>query len=174
MVGELYRRQGYAVALCSGDGADGGVDLRLRKDGQTTLVQCKHWKAYKVGVSTARELFGILVAEQAAHALLVTTGHFTPDAQAFAAGKPLTLMDGTRLQRLIRQHRRSAQGDLLDVASWAAAFAHSANVTDPTCPFCHSPMVLRRAKQSGNPFWGCLTYPRCHGKRKVRPELVKT
>ena len=38
MVGELYRRQGYTVELCSGDGADGGVDLRLHKNGHTTLV----------------------------------------------------------------------------------------------------------------------------------------
>ncbi len=97
LVGELYRRQGYTVEICSGDGADGGVDLRLRKEGQTTLVQCKHWKVYKVGVSTVRELFGILAAEEANHVILVTTGKFTQDARAFAVGKPLELIEGNRL-----------------------------------------------------------------------------
>ncbi len=174
MVGELYRRQGYNVELCSGDGPDGGVDLRLRKDGQTTLVQCKHWKVYKVGVSTVRELFGILCAEKADHAILMITGRFTPDALAFANGKPLELPDGTRLQGLIGQYRHTDQGDLLNVASWSSAFARSAIIADPVCPLCRSSMVLREAKQSGNRFWGCSTYPRCRGKRNVRPELMRT
>ena len=45
LVGEAYRRQGYFVLENSSDGPDGGVDLRLRKDGELVLVQCKHWKA---------------------------------------------------------------------------------------------------------------------------------
>ena len=173
VTGELYRRQGYTVALCAGDGADGGVDLRLHKDGQTTLVQCKHWKAYKVRVSTARELFGILTAEKADHAVLVTTGRFTPDARAFAAGKPLELIDGAKLQGLVGQFRRHGQGDLLDVASWSAHFAHAASIIDPLCPHCHSAMVLRTRKQSSERFWGCPAYPRCRGTRNVRLELMK-
>ena len=35
---ELYRRQGYVVELCAGDGSDGGIDLRLRRNGKITLV----------------------------------------------------------------------------------------------------------------------------------------
>ncbi len=50
LVAEAYRRQGYAVSRVSGNGPDGGVDLVLRKDGNTVLVQCKQWKAWKVGV----------------------------------------------------------------------------------------------------------------------------
>ena len=111
VVGELYGRQGYAVEMCSGDGSDGGVDLRLRKNGETTLVQCKHWKVYRVGVSTVRELFGILTAERADHAILVTTGKFTRDAIAFADGKPLTLIDGARLKVIIEQGSRERRGD---------------------------------------------------------------
>ena len=152
MIRELYRRQGYAVELCSGDGSDGGVDLRLRKDERTTLVQCKHWKVYKVGVSPVRELFGILMAEKADHAVLVTTGRFTQDARAFAAGKPMELIAGEHLAAAIEEAKYSGEGDLLDVASWSGNFAKAATITSPVCPFCRSTMVLRQGKQSGTSF----------------------
>ncbi len=42
LVGEAFRRQGYAVEETGLGGADGGIDLILRKDGRRTLVQCKH------------------------------------------------------------------------------------------------------------------------------------
>ena len=173
LIGELYRRQGHTVEMCSGDGSDGGVDLWLRKDGRTTLMQCKHWKVYKVGVSSVRELFGILSAEKADHAILVTTGRFTPDARAFTAGKAMELIDGEMLHVLVEASKYSAEGDLLDVARWSSTFARTATITTPMCPFCRSSMVLRRGKQSGNQFWGCSTYPGCRGKRNVRPELMR-
>ena len=39
-VADVYRHQGFDVEETGGGGADGGVDLRLRRDGLTTLVQC--------------------------------------------------------------------------------------------------------------------------------------
>lgn len=33
------------------------VNLELKKDGETQLVQCKQWRATKVGVTTVRSLF---------------------------------------------------------------------------------------------------------------------
>src|ERR1019366_5918894 len=59
-VGEVYRQRGYQVDEFGGGGADGGVDLRLRRDGTTAIVQCKRWKTYKVGVKPVRELFGVM------------------------------------------------------------------------------------------------------------------
>ena len=41
-----------------GQGADGGIDLVLRKGSERFLVQCKQWRAYKVGVNVVRELYG--------------------------------------------------------------------------------------------------------------------
>ena len=49
LVGEAYRQQGYSVTGNSGWGADGGVDILARKDGETILVQCKQWKARRLG-----------------------------------------------------------------------------------------------------------------------------
>jgi restriction system protein len=39
--GEAYRRHGYSVARPSGNGPDDGIDLVLRKNENTLLVQCK-------------------------------------------------------------------------------------------------------------------------------------
>ena len=50
LVGEYYRRKDFLVTHTGGDGPDGGIDLVLRKDKELYLVQCKQWKAYKVGV----------------------------------------------------------------------------------------------------------------------------
>jgi hypothetical protein len=49
LVAEAFRRQGYQVEFSLGRGADGGVDLTLRRDGRTALVQCKQWKVFSVG-----------------------------------------------------------------------------------------------------------------------------
>ena len=44
-------------------GAYGGIDLVLVKDGERIPVQCNNWRSSKVGVSTVRELFGVMTAE---------------------------------------------------------------------------------------------------------------
>ncbi len=41
LVGEAFRRRGYTVSESGGGGADGGVDLVLRKGNEKSLVQCK-------------------------------------------------------------------------------------------------------------------------------------
>ena len=80
----------------------GLIHLVLKKEGETFLVQCKQWKAYKVGVSTVRELYGVMAAKGAAGGYVVTSGVFTDEAQAFAAGRNIKLMDGKALHALIR------------------------------------------------------------------------
>ena len=56
LAGEAFRRQGYAVEETGLGGADGGIDLILRKNGQITLVQCKQWQNRQVGVIVVREM----------------------------------------------------------------------------------------------------------------------
>lgn len=101
LTGEAFRRQGYTVQE-TGGGADGGVDLILQKDGQRYLVQCKHWKAWKVGVKVVRELYGVTIAEGAAGGFVVTFGAFTKEAQAFAYDKNIVLIDGAAVPRFLK------------------------------------------------------------------------
>lgn len=159
-VGEAYRRLGYTVEE-TGPGADGGVDLIARKNGEKVLVQCKHWRARKVGVDKARELFGLVKAEGAANGVLVTSGAFTPDALEFAKQTELDLVDGEGLVRLIGGAGGTPRPpDPPD--------ERASRIETPSCPRCQTPMVERTATKSphtGNEFWGCPKYPKCKGMR---------
>lgn len=161
LVGEAYRRQGYDIEETGGGGADGGIDLVLRGNGETVLVQCKQWKARQVGVDKVRELFGVVTAERADRGILVTSGNFTKDALSFQAGKPLTLVDGPALAQLVRNVQPASRPA---TAAPAPAFVP----TEPDCPKCGSPMVLRTARRganAGSQFYGCSRYPQCKGIR---------
>lgn len=172
LVGEAFRGQGFAVAELGGAGPDGGVDLVLTKDGARYLVQCKQWRAFKVGVSVVRELYGVMAAQRAAGGFLVTSGRLTEEARAFAAGKNITLIDGERLPDFLRREqlawpaapgqRATSQG----TNQFSGTAQGSRIETVPDCPRCSKPMVRRMARQgvhSGQAFWGCSDYPSCRG-----------
>jgi restriction system protein len=158
LVGEAFRRKGYAVTETGGGGADGGIDLVLKRDGEAFLVQCKQWKATKVGVATVRELYGVMAAQGAVGGFVVTSGVFTDEAKAFASGQNIELMDGKALYALIcGVSVPDKVTPVLQVVSTASA---------PTCPICQGAMVKRAAKRganSGNAFWGCQLYPCLQG-----------
>ena len=60
VIADAFRRHGYRVREVGGRGrADGGVDLVLTREGQTTVVQAKHWRSDRVGVQLVRELYGV-------------------------------------------------------------------------------------------------------------------
>lgn len=158
LVGEAFRRGGYSVAE-TGGGADGGVDLVLRKDGEKYLVQCKQWRAYKVGVQIVRELYGVMAASGAAGGFVVTSGVFTQDAKDFAEGRNIDLIDGAELMTIIKTIKPTAT--LLSTPQFATL-----DTAKPVCPKCGASMVKRTAKQganAGNMFWGCAKYPQCRG-----------
>lgn len=166
LVAEAFRRQGYQVDFSLGSGADGGIDLVLQRDGHTSLVQCKQWRTYSVGAPVVREMFGLMVAENADEVIIVTSGHFTRDAEAFAQDKPIRLINGPELLALVR----SVQTSPPDPSTINEQ--PSSNTTTPSCPQCGQPMVLRtarRGKNAGNEFWGCPTYPTCNGTRSIDP-----
>jgi restriction system protein len=104
LLGEAYRRHGYKVTENLGGGADGGVDLVLRREGKVTLVQCKRWRGKPVRVQVVRELYGVLMDQRANAAKLVATTSFTPDAIAFARGKPIELVDSAALFGFASRH----------------------------------------------------------------------
>ncbi|WP_334018296.1 DUF2034 domain-containing protein [Alteromonas sp. S015] len=148
LVAEAYRRQGYRVTE-GGYGADGGIDLELRKDGLLTLVQCKQWKTQKVGVNVVREMFGVLTAHQSNHFIIISSGTFTQQAIDFAAGKPIELIDGPKLLALVNGVQVSPKVTIEKTK---------------VCPKCSGELVKRTAKRgpnAGNAFLGCSNFPKC-------------
>jgi len=158
LVGEWFRKQGYAVTETGGV-ADGGVDLILTKSGETYLVQCKQWKAYKVGVNIVRELLGVMVSKGAAGGVLVTSGLFTDEAKRFAADSNIELIDGSKLSQLMGE-ARSAQ----PTNPMGRQTTETQRQNFPQCPKCGSSMVRRKATKgahAGSSFWGCSRFPDC-------------
>jgi restriction system protein len=154
LVGEVFRRRGYAIEELGGSGADGGVDLMLRRDGAVEIVQCKQWKNRQVTVSTVREVFGLLQHHGARKAWIVCCGEFTKDASAFAAGKSIELVAGSALVDAIASVRTTAP-----------RVPNDAPGVQPNCPLCSAQMTKRSNRQNGEQFWGCSTFPACRGTR---------
>lgn len=168
LVGEAFRLQGYKVIEQGGAVADGGVDLVLRRGTETHLVQCKQWKAYKVGVDVVRELYGVMAASGAAGGFVITSGTFTADAKAFADGRNVKLVDGPKLFGMIQQAKASMPSAGPAPTAGTASPERSDAVVSPHCPLCQSPMVRRTAKKgtnAGSQFWGCSKFPVCRGTR---------
>jgi restriction system protein len=164
LVAEAYERMGYHVQCNELMGADGGVDLILRKGGDTTLVQCKRWLSASVGAPVVREMFGLMTHHGAKRVKIVCVGKFTKDAEAFASGKPIELVSGQDLVRLVRSvQSANAVRPMPDSGGPHPEMA--AVSAQQVCPKCGAAMVKRKARKTQEEFFGCSTFPRCNGIR---------
>lgn len=167
LVGEAFRRRGYAVEETGLGGADGGIDLVLRRGGRRILVQCKQWRRERVPVSVVREMYGLLAHHRADEVRIAALGGFTPDAARFADGKPIELIDGPALLAMIRGAQRTggaAEGMQAKVEPVLGAEGLR-DSSAPSCPHCDTPMVRRNNRRTGEGFWGCPAFPVCRGTR---------
>ncbi len=106
LLAAYYRDVGWWVehAGTGGTGArfDGGVDLRIRRDSEFVLVQCKHWNAKQVPHNAVHELLGLMVNEGATGAILVSSGEFTRAAiEAAQRHGHVKLIDGDVLRTML-------------------------------------------------------------------------
>ncbi|PWY28866.1 restriction endonuclease [Vibrio vulnificus] len=161
-IGEFFKQQGYDVKQAFSQKPDGGVDIWMRKDGQLTLVQCKHWKARKVGIQILREMYAVMIEHNASKMIIVTSGDFTSEAIKYALDKRLWLINGGELVHMIEQVRNRPTEQAVEVTPPKSA--------TPLCPSCHAPLVMRTAKRGqnkGNQFYGCSSYPRCRYTKDI-------
>jgi restriction system protein len=79
--------------------------------GGKIIIQAKRYSV-TVDLSAVRDLYGTIQAEGANKGILVTTSDFGPDAYEFAAGKPITLLNGANLLHLLSEHGYQARIDL--------------------------------------------------------------
>ncbi len=94
---------------------DGGVDaVAFDPDpirGGKIVIQAKRY-TNTVGVAAVRDLYGTVMNEGATKGILVTTSDYGPDAYAFIANKPLTLLNGANLLHLLQKHGHRAKIDI--------------------------------------------------------------
>ena len=149
-LGKLYRARGYQVEFTPISG-DQGVDLILRKNGKTTVIQCKAQKR-PASPNVIRDLYGSMLHHKADSAILACTGGFSGNVVKFARGKPIELISAWHIARMAEE-----SGDRMQ------------DMTEdpPLCPKhgCGRTMVLRDGRRGM--FWGCPGYPTCRGTRNL-------
>lgn len=108
-------------------------------------------------MKVVREMYGLMTAENASSVEVISSGMFTQEAKNFAEGKPIDLIDGGQLLRMVEGVR--AQPD-------------NQGIEEPTiqeqilaeCPRCGSELVervARRGNNAGKKFIGCSGFPKC-------------
>jgi len=74
----------------TGGSGDHGIDMRLRIENKSIIVQCKAFNKY-LSAGYVRELYGTLLDDKADEAWLITTQGYYKGAKDFAMGKPIRL-----------------------------------------------------------------------------------
>jgi superfamily II DNA or RNA helicase len=106
---EFFVKQGYANSKVTQRSYDGGIDVfgsRQRGGTEESFVaQCK--RTSSVGVRVARELLGILAANQKiTNGFIITSGEFTEECLRFAGANPkLALINGITFAKYLVQFK---------------------------------------------------------------------
>src|SRR2546426_941537 len=138
-------------------GTEGGADIGLvaaGADQPSSVVHCKGWNVYTVGIKPVRELRAVMAAAGVPQGVLVACGTFTSEAKEWSRGESIQLIDGTELLRKIGALAPEQGQALLKLAT-------AGDFSPPTCPACGIKMTARTSSTEGRKFWGCLNYPRC-------------
>lgn len=94
---EGFVRQGYRV-----ERLQGAADFALTREGATTLVAARRWKAARQGEEALQALHEAAQARGAGKCLYVALGELSAQAQAFAKRHQVQLMQGPALAFLLK------------------------------------------------------------------------
>lgn len=148
-IAHLFKNLGYSVEV-TGSAYDGGIDVIAEKDGVKHYIQCKKYITRQVPVGAVRDFYGAMADKGAStKGFFITTNTFTLEAEKFAEGKPIELIDGLKLSKYIEMTKTEY------VPGEAKRF----------CTKCNSVMVKRMGKFGE--FYGCSRYPDCRGTLKI-------
>jgi len=102
---ELFEKQGWLVWGNEKKGADGGVDIWMSKGGfvrkTSAIVQCKRYDDALVTIKVIREMYGLMYEYEVDKAYVVTSNRFTKECYKFIKDKPIVLIDGEALLKMI-------------------------------------------------------------------------
>jgi len=99
----LFEEEGWKVKENEKKGADGGVDLWMKKRGMQAIVQCKKYEDARVTVKVIREMYGLMHEHDVQKAFVVTTSEFTKECYRFIEGKEMELINGKALAERIEK-----------------------------------------------------------------------
>lgn len=103
-VAQIFERLGYEAEVTKESG-DFGADILLTREHERICVQCKRYKSL-VGLSSVQEVLGSLRYYNAARGIVVTNSSFTDAAKELAKVNNIELIDGARLEKLIKSGKK--------------------------------------------------------------------
>lgn len=102
-IANLLKKMGFKVEITPLSG-DKGVDIIAYSDKPIIkgkyLIQCKNWSG-KIGEPAIRDLYGVVLSNNANKGVLITNSFFTQQAVDFADGKNIELINGDVLNELV-------------------------------------------------------------------------
>jgi restriction system protein len=101
LVAAAYRARGFQVRSATAATSGRGFDLELRRGDALILLHLRHWKSSVLDAAPLLQLYHALEQIGADRVLILISGRFTPEAESFAADKPMDLIDGRGLKRLV-------------------------------------------------------------------------
>jgi restriction system protein len=140
LVGDGFRRQAYAVEVRSTAARAGGIDLVLTNGDRKILVQCRHGDRPQIGLDTVQRLHASMYAERATGGLVVTSGAISDEARAFAADKPIALIEGPALLELVLRSRIT-HANRSDAPARREPYLGTSIEDLRACSLCGGPMV---------------------------------
>jgi restriction system protein len=144
-IANLFNRLGYEAEKVGGS-YDGGIDVIIKKDGETGYIQCKKFITREVPVGAVRDFYGAFIGKLAtSKGYFISTNKFTLEAIKFAEDKPIELVDHFKLIKYIN-------------------LANKNNI----CPQCGSLLIEKNGKFGK--FYGCSNYPKCDFTKNIKNE----
>ncbi|HFQ60976.1 MAG TPA: restriction endonuclease [Epsilonproteobacteria bacterium] len=106
---ELFSKMGWEVTGNEKKGADGGVDIWMQKKSWSkknisAIGQCKRYDDALVTIKVIREMYGLMHEYNVDEVYVITSSRFTKECYPFVEGKPMTLIDGESLVKLISKY----------------------------------------------------------------------
>jgi len=83
--------------------------------------------------------------------IFITTNIFTTEAEKFVEDKPIELVDGDKLLRLVKLANK--ENEVIE------------NKETEICPTCGGKLIVRKGKFGE--FIGCANYPKCRFTKKI-------
>ncbi|MDB6126846.1 MAG: topoisomerase, partial [Verrucomicrobia bacterium] len=148
-----YERELGHDARQAAFGADDGIDIKIFENGAalpSRVILCKA-HGQQVKIDLVRAFYEVMEHENVAAGSFFAPDGFTTEAMAFAAGKNLELIDGTKFIARIKVLDQAAQFRLLQTAT-------DGDYKTPTCATCGIKMKLVGEPERAH--WGCVNFPR--------------
>jgi len=106
LVEDLIKKMGFITEQRKKT-ADGGIDIKAINEKPLLkgkyIIQCKRYSK-PVGEPVLRDLYGVIISQNANKGILITNSVFSKKAKQFAKRKPLELIDGYQLSKLLDEY----------------------------------------------------------------------